>query len=170
MSDEQVPTIIGRAERIVYPVNPRLQRARFLSNLLDQCIVLPGGFRIGLDPILGLVPGFGDVLAAALSLYVVYQGALLGLPKRVLGRMLGNVAVEALVGTFPVFGDVFDAAWKANMRNLRLIEMHYAPGKPGRSGAKITRWILAALALFLAAYIAVIYLILRGILSLFGIN
>src|SRR5688572_32236896 len=108
----------GRAERIVYPANPRLQRIRFVSNLLDQCITLPGGMRIGLDPIVGLVPAVGDLAATAMSLYLVYEAARLGLPKRILLRMLGNVALETLMGTFPVLGDLFDAVWKANMRNL----------------------------------------------------
>jgi|SRR5688572_13280213 len=169
MSNQQLSTV-GRAERIVYPPNPRLQHVRFFSKLLDQCIVLPGGFRIGIDPIIGLIPGFGDVISAVLSLYLVYQGALLGLPKRILMRMLGNVAIEALVGTFPVLGDVFDAVWKANMRNLRLIELHYAPANPGRSKGRIARWILGVLAVFLAAYLAIVYFFLRAVLSLFGIR
>lgn len=171
MSEEQLSTTTtGRAERIVYPPNRRLEHVRFFSKLLDQCIVLPGGFRIGIDPIIGLLPGFGDVISSVLSLYLVYQAALLGLPKRILLRMLGNVAIEALVGTFPVLGDVFDAVWKANMRNLRLIEIHYAPGRPERSARKITRWILGVLAVFLAVYLAIVYLFLRAVLSLFGIR
>jgi hypothetical protein len=95
---------------------------------------------------------------------------LLGLPKRILLRTLGNVAIEGLVGTFPVLGDVFDAVWKANMRNLRLIELHYAPARPGRSKGRVLGWILSVLAVFFAAYLTVVYLILRGILSLFGIH
>jgi len=170
MSNKQLSTVTGGAERIVYPPNPRLQHVRFFANLLDQCIVLPGGFRIGIDPIIGLIPGFGDVLSAVLSLYLVYQAALLGLRKRILLRMLGNVAIEGLVGTFPVLGDIFDAVWKANMRNLRLIELHYAPANQGRSKTKILGWILGVLGLFLAAYLTVVYLILRAILSLFGIH
>ena len=152
------------------PTNRRLQHVRFFANLLDQCIVLPGGFRIGIDPIIGLIPGFGDVISAVLSLYIVYQAALLGLRKRILLRMLGNVAMEGLVGTFPVLGDVFDAVWKANMRNLRLIELHYAPGNLGRSKGRILLWIFGVMAVFLGAYLTVVYLILRAILSLFGIT
>ena len=170
MSNEHLSTVTGTAQRIVYPPNRRLQHVRFFSNLLDQCIVLPGGFRIGIDPIIGLIPGFGDVLSAALSLYLVYQAALLGLPKRILLRMLANVAIEALVGTFPLLGDVFDAVWKANMRNLRLIELHYSPAHPGRSQGKILLWILGVLVAFLMAYLAIVYLILRSILSLFGMH
>jgi Domain of unknown function (DUF4112) len=123
------PQVTGRAERIVYPPNPRLERIRFLANLLDTCIVLPGGFRIGLDPILGLIPGVGDVLGAALSLYLVQQASKLGIRKWILLKMVGNVAIETLLGTIPVIGDGFDAFWKANVRNLRLIELHYSPGR-----------------------------------------
>ncbi|HKQ36691.1 MAG TPA: DUF4112 domain-containing protein [Verrucomicrobiae bacterium] len=170
MSNEYLTTVTGQAERIAYPPNRRLQHVRFFSNLLDQCITLPGGFRIGIDPIIGLIPGIGDALSALLSLYLVYQAALLGLRKRILLRMVGNVAIESLVGTFPVLGDVFDAVWKANMRNLRLIELHYAPGSAGRSQGKILVWIFGVLAAFFAAYLAVVILFLRAVLSLFGIH
>jgi len=170
MSDRHLSRVTGDARRIAYPPNPRLQHVRFFSNLLDQCIVLPGGFRIGIDPIIGLIPGFGDILSMALSLYLVYQAALLGLRKRILLRMLGNVALEGLVGTFPVLGDVFDAVWKANIRNFRLIQLHYAPANPGRSKGKILLWILGIFAVFVAGYLTVVFLILRSILSLFGIT
>jgi len=169
MSNGHLSRVTGDPERIAYPPNPRLQHVRFFSNLLDQCIALPGGFRIGIDPIIGLIPGFGDALSTVLSLYIVYQAALLGLPKRILLRMIVNVTVEGLVGTFPVLGDIFDAVWKANMRNLRLIELHYAPGNLGRSKGKILLWIFGVLAVFLAGYLTVVYLFLRAILSLFGI-
>ena len=122
------PAVTGRAERIVYPANPRLDRVRFLANLLDTCIVLPNGFRIGIDPILGLIPVVGDLLGVGLSLYLVREAARLGVPRWILMRMLGNVALEGLIGVVPVLGDLFDAAFKANIRNLRLIEMHYSPG------------------------------------------
>ena len=130
MTDQQQqPAITGRAERIVYPTNPRLERIRFLANLLDTCIVLPGGFRIGLDPILGLIPGVGDVIGAALSLYLVREASKLGIRKWILLRMVGNVAIETFLGIIPVVGDGFDAFWKANVRNLRLIELHYSPSR-----------------------------------------
>lgn len=123
------PQVTGRAERIVYPPNVRLERLRFLANLLDTCIMLPGGYRIGLDPILGLIPGVGDLIGAGISLYIVREAAKLGIPKWVVLRMLANVGTEALIGFIPVLGDVFDAAFKANMRNLRLLELHYSPAK-----------------------------------------
>ena len=121
--------VTGHAERIVYPTDPRLQRLRFLANLLDSCIMLPGGYRIGIDPILGLIPVVGDLLGAGLSLYVVREAAKLGIPKWIVVRMLANVGIETLIGFVPVLGDLFDAAFKANIRNLRLLELHYSPAK-----------------------------------------
>ena len=158
----------GRAERVVYPPSPRLQRMRFFSNLLDQCITLPGGMRIGIDPIVGLIPAVGDLAATAMSLYLVYEAARLGLPKRVLLRMLVNVALEMLAGTFPILGDIFDAVWKANMRNMRLAELHYSPARPERSKTQITGWVVGTFLLFALGYVAIAVLMLRAILSLFG--
>jgi len=123
------PAVAGRAERIVYPPNPRLERVRFLARLLDSCFILPGGYRIGIDPILGLLPGIGDIIGAGLSLYMVREASKLGISKWVVLRMLGNVGLEALIGVIPVLGDLFDAAFKANVRNLRLLELHYSPGR-----------------------------------------
>jgi hypothetical protein len=128
MMNEQ-PTVTGAAQRIVYPPNSRLERVRFLVNLMDTCFMLPGGYRVGLDPIVGLIPGVGDVVAAGLSLYIVREASKLRIPKWILVRMLGNVGLEALIGFIPVLGDLFDAIFKANVRNLRLIEMHYSPGR-----------------------------------------
>jgi len=129
VTDQLQPQVTGRAERIVYPTNPRLERVRFLANLLDTCITLPGGYRIGIDPILGLVPVVGDIIGAGLSLYLVREATKLGIPKWIMLRMIANVGVEALIGFVPVLGDIFDAAFKANMRNLRLLELHYSPGR-----------------------------------------
>lgn len=142
----------ARAQRIAYPENPRYRRIRSLSVLMDQSILLPNGYRIGLDPLLGIVPGLGDVVGTVISSYLVYESARLGLPKTVLAKMVGNIAVEALVGAFPVLGDVFDAVWKANIRNLRLLDQHYHPATPERPARKISLWIAAVgLALVLAA-------------------
>jgi hypothetical protein len=157
-----------RATRLVYPESPRLRRIRYLCRLLDQSIVLPGGYRIGLDPIIGLVPGAGDFIAGALSCYLVWEAYRLGIPKRLIFQMLVNVAVEAIAGLVPVLGDVFDAVWKANMRNLNLVELAYHPNLKERSAWPfLIGLILGWFAVWLAT-MALILFILRSILSLFG--
>src|SRR5918999_2546085 len=104
-------------------VDAARRRLARLAWLLDNSIPLPGTrFRIGIDAIIGLVPGLGDLLGVLLSSYIVREAARLGAPPSVLTRMAFNVAPEGLVGLVPVVGDVFDAAWKANQRNLVLLD------------------------------------------------
>jgi hypothetical protein len=117
----------------------RLRRLRSLAWLLDRSIPL-GRWRIGLDPIIGLLPGAGDWIGAVLSLYVLYEGARLGVPAGVLGRMGGNILVETIFGSIPVLGDLFDFAWQANTKNLALVEQHYRPTLEPRSAAKM--WLI----------------------------
>jgi hypothetical protein len=106
-----------RAERIA-----RIDR---LATLLDTRFVIPfTKFRFGADSLIGLAPGLGDVITTALSLYIVYEAHRLGAPKAVLARMLGNVAVDGLIGAVPVAGDVFDVLWRANRRNVRILREH----------------------------------------------
>ncbi|WP_225317707.1 MULTISPECIES: DUF4112 domain-containing protein [Haloferax] len=103
-----------------------LERLRTVSFYLDNAIEIPGtNYRIGLDPILGFVPGVGDTVGSALSAYILVEAAMMGVPRATLARMFGNVLLDATVGSVPVAGDVFDAAWKANARNVRLIEDRY---------------------------------------------
>jgi uncharacterized protein DUF4112 len=92
---------------------------------MDGAFRLPGSkFRFGLNSVIGLPPGAGDALLGAISLYIVYQGYRLGVPRADIARMLGNVAVEAAIGSVPVAGDLFDVAFKANLRNLAIIDRH----------------------------------------------
>jgi hypothetical protein len=98
-----------------------VRRMRFVSSLLDESVPIPGTrFSLGLDPILGAVPGAGDVVAAGLSLYIVLESARLGVPFTTLVRMVANVAFDVAVGSVPVVGVLFDAVWKANVRNVEL--------------------------------------------------
>lgn len=135
----------------------RLQRLRSLSWILDSSIPI-GRWRIGLDPILGLLPGVGDWAGGVLSLYLLYEGARLGLPRHILLRMAGNILVETVAGGVPVLGDIFDAAWKANNRNLRLVEEHYQPTLAPRS--------LRSFALVLLLFVVLVLAILAGMLFL----
>ncbi len=98
------------------------QRLRRLAWLLDNSIRLPGGYRIGLDGILGLVPGVGDLVAALLSSFIVVEAARLRVPGSALLRMVSNIGLELGIGIVPVVGDLFDLFFKANLRNVRLIE------------------------------------------------
>lgn len=121
---------------------PELQRLRRLAYLLDSSIGIPGTrWRFGLDALLGLLPGVGDGAGALVSAYVLLQAARLGAPRSTLLRMAGNVAVEALVGTIPLLGDLFDAAWKANQRNVRLLEAHLADARATERASR--GWLLA---------------------------
>lgn len=98
-----------------------LRRMRFVSHLLDDAIRVPGtDYRFGLDPVLGIAPVSGDVVAAGLSLYLVAESARLGVSIYTLVQMLANIAVDLAVGSIPYVGDLFDAVWKANDRNLAL--------------------------------------------------
>lgn len=102
-----------------------LQRVRTVTRLLDEAVRIPGtDFRFGLDPVLSILPVAGDAVAALISLYVVVEAYRLGVPRRTLVGMLGLVAVDAVAGSVPVVGSVFDAVWKANAWNRRLIERH----------------------------------------------
>src|SRR6478672_8887956 len=102
-----IPPTTGPAQvtRIVQPPNRRLGRMRFLSRLLDNCILLPGGYRIGLDPIIGLLPAVGDFLTATLSVWLIYDAARLGISKRSLFKMGANVLFDSVAGSLPVLGD-----------------------------------------------------------------
>ncbi len=100
-----------------------LRRARFISRILDDLVRIPGTRRrIGLDPFVGFLPGVGDWLPLVVSLDLLFSAARLGAGGWVLARMLGNIALDALVGTVPLAGDLFDLGWKANRRNLALLE------------------------------------------------
>ena len=102
-----------------------LKRIRRIATLLDTAFGIPGTkFRIGLDPILGLIPGGGDLITASISAYMIYLATRFGLKKEEIGKMIGNVAIETFLGTVPLVGDVFDAYFKANIRNLEILEKH----------------------------------------------
>jgi hypothetical protein len=123
----------------------RLQRIHGLGRVLDSALRIPGtNFRFGLDPVLGLIPGLGDALGTALSGYIVVEATRFGASLSLLLRMLSNVALEAIVGLVPGVGDVFDAIWKSNARNLRLLERHLQD--PQTTRARSRRYLAVVLA------------------------
>lgn len=101
----------------------QLSRARTVARLLDRRFRVPGtSIRFGLDPVLGLLPVGGDVIAALGSGYILYVAWRNGAPGSLIGRMLVNVVVDTVVGSVPIVGDIFDAGWQANARNLAMLE------------------------------------------------
>jgi hypothetical protein len=146
----------------------RLQRLRWLAWLLDNSIPLPGGFRVGLDAVVGMLPVVGDVAGALVSAYILNEARLLGAPRSVLLRMSANVLIETVFGTIPVLGDLFDAGFKANQRNIALLERHHLDPDASR---RQSRWFVVAAAVSLACLVAVMIaipvLLLVGLVRLF---
>jgi hypothetical protein len=102
-----------------------------LAGVLDDVFHLPGThIRFGLDPIVGLIPGFGDAITGALSMLIVLAAWRRGLPRITMARMFANIAIDSLLGSMPIFGDLFDVWWKANRMNLNLL--HRAEMSPER--------------------------------------
>jgi hypothetical protein len=108
------------------PSHPAIERARQVTKLLDSAITIPIiRKKIGLDPILGLLPVGGDLISALLAAYLVWVAVELGLPRPVIIRMTVNILVDCAIGMVPVVGDVADAMWKSNQWNLKLLEEAY---------------------------------------------
>ena len=151
------------SRRRALPVaDPRLKRIETLGYWLDNAIPIPGTrFRIGFDAIIGLIPGVGDAVGTALSAYIVLEAARFGVPVRTLLRMVYNVALEAVVGTVPFLGDVFDAGWKANRKNLDLLEAHLnRKGARPPSNRRVV--VLLAGALLILLVLLVVLLVFLG--------
>ena len=145
-----------------------VRRVDALAHLLDDSIPVPGtGMRFGLDAVIGLVPGFGDVAGALLSSWIVLEGARLGAGISVVLRMLLNVAVEAVVGAIPVIGDLFDAGWKANVKNIRLLHQSIdAPGATRRSSGVFVLVVFLLLAALFAGTLFLAWLALSSVAAL----
>src|SRR5687767_8986818 len=112
-----------RCRAMERPIRDDANDVRQLARLLDSAVRIPGtNIRVGLDALLGLIPGIGDAIGAALSGYIVLAAAKLGLPKSVLARMVLNLGIDTAVGAVPILGDLFDVAFRANTRNIALID------------------------------------------------
>jgi len=104
-----------------------LDRLDVLARVFDTAFVLPGtGVRFGVESLLRLIPGIGDVLASGLSCYLLYEAYRLGAPRMLLARMLANVVIEGAAGSVPFAGDAFDVFFRANRRNVALLREHFA--------------------------------------------
>jgi hypothetical protein len=143
-------------EALVQTREPSLERLRTLARLLDSAFQIPGTrYRFGIDALIGLVPGIGDAISAVFSMFIVFQAARLGASRATLTRMMGNVALDTIVGEIPLLGDLFDAGWKSNNRNLALLENHLQqPVATKRSSRRVLLLIGIGLLLLLAGVIA----------------
>ncbi|MEO8198991.1 MAG: DUF4112 domain-containing protein [Gemmatimonadota bacterium] len=145
-----------------------LQRIQKLAWLLDNSIPIPGTrIRIGLDPIIGLIPGIGDVAGGVFSAYIVIEAARLGASNNTLFRMCWNVLIEVVFGTIPVLGDIFDAGWKGNAKNISLLERHLGDRTLARQRDRGFIVVLASgLLLVLVAALSTSFLVLRWLFRL----
>lgn len=106
------------------PVSIR-RRIETMEILLERSFRIPGtNIPVGLDSIIGLVPVVGDIIAAAMGAYIVWEGRNLGLPKWKLARMAGNIAIDTAVGAVPIVGDALDFVYRSNSKNLRIVKKH----------------------------------------------
>tara|TARA_B100000945_G_scaffold255346_1_gene212532 strand:- start:1050 stop:1499 length:450 start_codon:yes stop_codon:yes gene_type:complete len=101
----------------------KLVRLKLLSKRLDNNFIIPGTkYKIGLDPIIGAIPVIGDLIGALLSTYIMYSGIKMGVSRSIVAQMATNIALDFAIGWIPIIGDIFDIIWKANQRNVKLIE------------------------------------------------
>ena len=136
--------------------------------MLDAAVRVPGtNIRFGLDAVLGLIPGAGDIAGAILSSFIIAQSARLGAPRSVLVRMVMNVAIDSIVGAVPILGDLFDIGWKSNTRNAELLQEYAVRPRATQAVSRAT--VAAAIAvvlLIVIGMVAVVVAIIRGLASL----
>jgi hypothetical protein len=131
----------------------KLSSLRRLARLFDSAFRIPGTqITFGLDPLLGLLPGIGDLASPFLTLLILWHAAALRVPRIVMARMVLNAAIDAVLGAIPLAGDAFDFAWKSNEWNLALLERHAMPGTRATRGD----WIFVSLCLLVVAAAALL--------------
>lgn len=148
-------------------VDPELE---LLARWMDSVFEIPGTrIRLGLDPILGLLPGLGDLLTTLVSLYILGAARRYGVPRVTLVRMAANIAIDLAVGSLPLLGDVFDVFWKSNVKNVALLRRHVLATPAEQRRARSGDWLfLAGLMLLLAALLVAALAAAYGLVYLFG--
>jgi len=141
--------------------------------LLDNAIAIPGtNYRVGLDPLLGLIPGGGDTIGMVFSCLIVYEASRLGASQKTLGQMTFNVLLETILGTVPGIGDLFDVVWKSNTKNIKLLDDHLGVQQPlpiaGHRNRGFTILLIVGLVLAIAGCIALSIFILQWLYQLFS--
>ncbi|MBD0279326.1 MAG: DUF4112 domain-containing protein [Flavisolibacter sp.] len=144
----------------------RLKSMERLANLMDTQFRIPGtDIRFGLDAIIGLIPGAGDLSTFAVSGFMILVMARNGASSYVLARMVLNVLIDTIIGSIPLIGDLFDVAFKANTRNIRLMQEHYREGRHQGSAWKVIIPILIILFLIIIGIIWLMYQLLSKLFS-----
>ncbi len=145
-------------------VTKRLDR---LAWYMDSSIPLPGsGARVGIDALIGLIPGIGDTLGAIVSSYILSEAVRLGAPKTILVKMAFNIFLDAAVGVLPVLGDLFDFVWKANQRNVNLLEEYMVQPRKAVASSRLFAWGLVGALMALVILVSLLgYLLVRALWS-----
>ena len=136
----------------------KLSRLRRISRLLDNAISIPGTkISFGLDPIIGLLPGGGDTITGGIAGYIVVEAARMGVPREVLWKMVGNIIIDSFAGTVPVVGDLFDVGWKANVKNIELLEKHLEISETNKSNPLVIIGLILLLSLIVLGFAAIAF-------------
>jgi len=146
------------------------RRVRLLARALDSAVRIPGTkITFGLDSIVGLVPGAGDLASALMSGYIVLASARMGVPPSVVARMILNLGVDTVVGSVPLIGDLFDVGFRANIRNAALLDSHLAnPEGAKRTSRVAVAAAIAGVILLAAGGVAIAIAVVRGLNWLAG--
>lgn len=140
---------------------------QIIANFMDKKFKAPGGIRFGFDSILGLIPGVGDIIGSIISFYILGRGYMMGCSPTVLKEMFINILIDQGVGSVPIIGDVFDVFWKANSRNVNLLNSHLdGPIKERKSSKKVLILLVSVLILFISISLMLTYYFLKLFFSL----
>lgn len=165
MRPEPEPQVIP-PRRSVREVAPALddETLDFLASLLDDAFRIPGtAIRFGLDPLIGLIPGIGDLITSVASFLIVFSAWQRQLPRVTITRMVANIAIDTLVGSVPLLGDAFDVAWKSNRKNIALLKRSSGPVRRNQSWRDwlFLLGIVVLLGVLVAIPIAVLWLLVH---------
>ena len=145
-------------------IHPRLKNLNRLAQLMDASFQIPGTkVRFGLDSIIGLIPGIGDLISFAISGYIMSTASKLGASKNVMARMMVNSTIDAIIGSIPLIGDIFDIGFKANQRNIRLMNKHFVEGRHSGGASKVMVPVVLIILVLLAGFIWLSYKLITWI-------
>jgi len=161
-------TDLEQNEQVLAENQKNKQRLDRIAWLLDSVVPLPGGFRLGLDSLIGLIPVVGDSFSALLSTYIIGMGVRQGVPKPLIIKMIANILLDALVGMIPILGDLFDIANRANYRNVNLLSDYFdQPVQAKRASLFWLIGIIIGLVLVMLFFILASVFLIKRLIGLF---